>query len=166
MPTPIESFRSARQRINPEGLAFSGAAALASPAVMLPVQAGLTYAIHEISKETDPTLLKFIAIGILGIANAVSIAAETKALNVDNYSAGPISSTVNILTGKSYLSSLVGHVANYVQLSIVNPINAAALITGNNQLLMESEAATALTFTGWSISMNALILTGRTRPVI
>lgn len=164
MPNFIEAYRSARQRINPEGLAFSGAVTLSSPAVMLPLQAGITYAIHEIAKEANPTLLKFVAIGVLGIANAVSVAVETKALTNENYSASPVATSLNILTGKPLLSSIGGHFVNYAGLSVLSPIEA--VISGNNKVLLEGAVATTLTLPAWFTSLNTLVLTGKTRPFI
>ncbi len=164
MPNAIETFRSARQRINPEGLAFSGAVTLSSPIVMLPLQAGITYAVHEASKEANPTLLKFFTIGILAVANAASIAAETKALAKENYSASPVASTLNILTGKPLLSSLGGHLFNYAGLSALSPIEAA--IVGDKKVLLEGAIASSLTLPIWFTSLNTLVLTGKTRPFI
>lgn len=160
----LEAYEGARRKVVPEGLAFSGAVTLSSPAVMLPIQAGLTYAAHEIAKDADPNLLKFIAIALIGIANAASVTAETKALSRENYSASPVATTLNILTGKPLLSSIGGHLVNYAGLSVLSPIEAA--IAGDRKVLLEGAVATTLTLPAWFTPLNTLVLTGKTRPFV
>lgn len=161
-----EAFRCARQRINPEGLAVGAALSYISPAVMIPMQAGLTYVIHEIAQDADPDIFKICAIGLLGIANAISVGAETRTLRSNEYSASPVASTVNILTGKPLVSSIGSHLVNYAQLSILNPINAAAIWNQDTQLLAESASATSLTLTAWFTGLNILLSRGKTKEVI
>src|SRR3989339_836804 len=129
MSNVLEAFKSARQRINPEGLLVSGACSYVSPAVMIPLEAGLTYAVHELAKDTDPNLLKIGVIGALAVANAVSVITESKALQRREYSASPVASALNILTERPLISSITGHLVNYAGLSVVNPINLAAIAT-------------------------------------
>jgi hypothetical protein len=166
MSRAIEAFRSARHRINPEGLAASTTLSAVSPFTMIPMEAGVTYAIHEAANITDPNLLKLAVIGILGIANAVSVNTEVDTLRKKNYSASPVGSALNIATGKPLLSSIGEHAVNYAQLSMLNPINAVALINGDGRLLLESAGATSLALTIWLTSMNTLISQGRIDPVV
>lgn len=164
MSRTIEAFLNARKRISPEGLAFSGAVTLTSPAVLPTVSAGVTYAIHEIARETDPTLTRVLAIGIIGLLGSVSVAIETKALKSNEYSASPTSSTLYFLTGRPLLSSLGGHAVNYGQISIINPINIFSAATRNNELLADSEISSTLVLTSWLTTLNALVLKGKTKP--
>ncbi len=166
MSRTIEAFRSARERINPEGLAFSTAVTFVSPAVLPAVSAGVTLAVHELAKETNPELMKILAIAVLGTLNALSVTAETKALKADNYSASPVSSSLHILTGKPLLSSLAGHALNYAHLSLLKPINWYAITTKNSELLIESEGSTTMMLTAWFTTLNALVLTGKTKPFV
>lgn len=166
MPNVIESFRSARRRINPEGLVFSASVTAASTAILPAFSAGVTYAVHELAKETDPTLIKILAIGILGILNGASVTVETKALRSKEYSASPVSSTLYVLTGKPLLSSLGGHAINYAQISVLNPINIFSVATKNNELLVESEGSAAFILTIWLASLNTLVLKGKTQPFV
>lgn len=166
MPNIKESFRSARKRINSEGLMFSGAVTAISPAIIPTVGAGVTFAVHEIEKDADTALVRILTVGVLGLLNAASVATETKALRDHNYSASPLSSTLNVLTGKPLLSSLGGHLVNYAQLSALNPINIFSVATKNSELLLQSETALSLTLTAWFISLNSLVLQGKTQPFV
>lgn len=162
----IEAFRSAKKRINPEGLAISTTIAVSSLPVILPLEGITTYAMHEFSKDADPDVFKFLTIGILGLINAVSIATETKALQVDHYCASPTASGLNVATGRPFASSFLGHAINYAQLFVLNPINYAAVFEQNTQLLTESAVGTSVALTVWLTLMNALILQGKIQPVV
>jgi len=164
MPNIIEAYRAARKRVKPEGLAFSGTCSFISPAIMLPIQGGITFAAHEIAKEIDPNLVKFFTIAIIGLANALSLIAETKALSRENYSDSPLATTFNILTGRPFLSSLAGHFLNYAQLSVLSPIEAS--IVGDKNIILEGAIASTLTLPAFSIPLNTLVLTGRARPFV
>lgn len=166
MSNPIEIFRSARQRIYPEGLLFSAAVTATSPFVLTPASAGLTFIIHQVTKETEPNVTKLAAAGAIGILSAISIAVETKALESHKYCASPTSSSFYILTGRPLISAICGHLVNYAQISILNPINLYAVATKDLGLLIESEGAAALTLAAWLITMNALVLKGKTRPFV
>lgn len=163
---PVELYRNARQRVNPEGLAISTTISTASLGVIVPMEAGITYVLHEVGKEVDPNILKFATIALLGIANMASVAIEAKTLKKKQYSSSPIGSTLNVATGKPLLST-VGELAfNHAQLTVFNPINAVAIANSDSQLLAESVAATSFTLSAWSIPMNTLILQGRIDPVV
>lgn len=169
MPNLRETYDSTRhwvkknsQRINPEGLTVSTTAASLS-GLLWGVQGAMTLAMHELSNEVNPDLKKFIVIGTLGIINALSIAAETGSLRSKNYSASPLSSFFNIVSGKALGSSALSHLVNYTEATIINPINIAAVATSNSQLFWESELSAAYVFTGYSIFVNTLILTGATK---
>lgn len=162
----IEVLRAARQRINPEGLAISLTLAYTSPAVIVPLEAGLTYVIHEIGKGTDPNLLRLTAIGVFGLASAISVATEARALRVQEYSASPTASLLNVLTGRPFLAALGGHLFNYTQLLVLNPINMVAIISADGRLLAESVGSTSLALTLWLTTMNSLISAGRIQPVV
>lgn len=162
----IESYKAAKSRINPEGLLVSSAITATSNMVMIPMEVGITYAIHETSIITDPNLLKLFAIGIIGIANAASVKIQAKALEAKQYSASPVASTLNIMTGKSLLSSAAEHGFTYGVLNTLNPISATAIATGDSELLIDSIAATTMTYPIWAILNNSLILSDRIDPVI
>lgn len=83
---------------------------LASHAVMIPLEAGITYVVHEAGNDVDQTLLKILAIGIIGIANMASVAVETKTLQKQGYSASPVGSMLNTLTGKPVIASVGEHI--------------------------------------------------------
>lgn len=161
-----ESLRSARERINPEGAIVSTTISAASNAVMLPMEAGLTYLVHEATAITDPTLLKLAATAALGVANLASVRTQAKALKEKEYSASITGSTINILTGKPLLSSVGEHLLTYGILFFTNPINAVALISRNNELLMESAAASSFAYTFWATTWNRLIVNGRADPIV
>lgn len=166
MLNPIETLRSVRQRINPEGLMFSAAVTATSPAIIPSVGAGMTFIAHRLAQENDPDLTKIAAAGIIGLMNVASVVVETKALESHKYSASPISSSFYVLTDRPLLSSLFGHFVNYAQISVLNPINIFAVATKDTQLLIESEGAFSLALTSWFTSLNTLVLLDKTRPFI
>ncbi|MCR4326848.1 MAG: hypothetical protein NUV52_04300 [Candidatus Roizmanbacteria bacterium] len=159
----IEGFRAARARIKPEGFAFSAASSYMSPTIMVPLYGALTYAAHEANTVFDTNAFTVGAIAVLGIANAISITAEAKALTKEGYSSSVIANTLQVATGNPLLSSIGGHVSNYAQLFLINPINSAALLSENRELLTESLGATSLTLTAWLTAMNSLVITGKTK---
>jgi hypothetical protein len=162
----MEVIRNARERINPEGFAASTAISTASWGTFIPMEAGITYTIHEIAQQTDPNALKIAIAGGLGIANAASIALEARALRRKQYSASPVGTTLNIATGRPLISSVGEHVLNNVQLNLMNPINAVALLNNDPQLLSESVAATSFAITLWAGPINHLIAEGKADPLI
>lgn len=166
MQNPIEVIRSARQRINPEGLMFSAAVTAASPAVLTSAASGMTFIIHQLAQEVDPNLMKIGTIGVISLLNIASVIAETKALKSHEYSASPVSSSLYILTGRPLISSLVGHLLNYAQISVLNPINVFAIATNNTELLIESEGSASLVLTAWFTTLNTLVLQGKTQPFV
>lgn len=135
MPNLKEAFVSARQRINPEGLVFSVTASATSLAVLPPLGVGATYVIHEVASVTDPTLMKIAGIAVIAACNTVSVVKETNVLDSDNYSASPVSTTLNVLTGKPLLSSIGGHIANYAPITLFNPINAYAIVDNLTEVI-------------------------------
>jgi len=166
MPNIKEAYTNAKQRINPEGLAFTAASNVTSYVIFPPMEGAITYAAYEAANHLDQDLLKFFAVGLLGIANAASVGIESKALEHDNYSASMTSSTLNIVTGKPLVSAIGGHIGNYVGLTIFNPLNIFALSTKNYSLLLESEGAASVALTSYFITLNSLIINGKTQPFI
>ncbi len=166
MGNPKERFLEARKRLNPEGLVFSASASATSPAILPAVGVGTTYIIHELASMTNPSVVKVASIAILGACNTISIKTESKALQKDNYSASPISSTLNVVTDKPLVSSITGHLINFIPLSVLNPINLYAIATRNYTLLAQSEGAGSLALTTYYTTLNTLILKGKTEPFI
>jgi hypothetical protein len=166
MPNLRESYRAARQRVSFEGLSVSTTIAFGSNAVMIPLETVITEGIHQVGTVTDPNLFTFGGLILLAAANAISIRAEAKALREKLFSASPVASTLNIMTGKSYVSALGEHAFSYTTLSVLNPINAVAIINNDHQLLAESVGATLLAYPLWLTSMNTLISQGRVDPVV
>ncbi len=138
----------------------------ASPAAIMPMQAGITYAVHEFGKEVSPDIYRIFVIGAIALINAISVATETKALTEKKYSSSPISSTLNIATDKPLVASLGSNAINYAQLSVLNPINAGALLTENGSLLLASAASTSIALGLWRTIMNTLIMQGKIDPVV
>lgn len=170
MRNPIEAagnwYSSTEKRVNPEGLAASTAIATASIGTIVPMEAGITYSIHEIAQRTDPNLLNFgIAAGLVA-ANAVSIALDAKALRRREFSASPIGTLFYAGSGKPLVSSVGEHIWNNVQLNLLNPINGIAVYNNDPQLLSESAVATSLVITLWSGPINHLIAEGKADPLI
>ncbi len=159
----IEGLRAARGRIKPEGFAFSAACTWISPTVVVPVYGALTYTAHEAHTSVDAHAFVIGAIAVLGIANAISIAAATKALEEEGYNSSVVASTLQVATGNPLLSATLSHASSYAQLLVANPVNSAALLGANFDLLTESMGATSLTLAAWFAATNALVLTGKTK---
>ena len=166
MPNIKEAYSSAMKRVNPEGLAISTTVAYASLGFIVPMEAGITYAIHEAAKVTDQSALGLGIAAVVGITNAVSVAVETRTLEKKKYSASPIGSALTAATGKPLASSIGEHIFNNVQLSILNPINAVAVVSNNPSLLVQSMAATSIALSLWDIPINSLILRGKIDPLV
>lgn len=165
MPSLRERYRSAKSRTNPEGVAVSSSIFMASIPSILPIEAGLTTAVHQLSSGT-PDLARFTLIGISGAVNIASVALEARALREKEYSASPVGTTFNIMTGKPVVSSALEHLGNHIFLTLTNPINAIAVYNRDDQLLVDSLIATSLTIPVWFIPFNALIISGRIDPLV
>lgn len=160
-----QRYDSAKERINPEGLAVTSSIFLASIPSILPIEATLTYAIHELSGD-NPDLARAALVGVSGVANIASVALESRALKEKEYSASPYGSAFNIMTGKPVVSSVLEHAGNHAYLQLTNPISAIAIYNSDSQLLIDSIIATSLTIPLWFIPFNALILSGKTDPFV
>lgn len=165
MPSVRERYHSAKSRINPEGVAVSSSIFMASIPSILPIEAGLTTAAHYLSAGT-PDLARLTLIGLSGAANIASVALEARSLREKEYSASPVGTSLNIMTGRPMMSSALEHLGNQAFLTLTNPINAIAVYNCDDQLLVDSLIATSLTIPVWFIPFNALIISGRTDPFV
>lgn len=164
-PNPKRWWNDAKGRINPEGIAVTSSITLASIPAILPIEIGLTAAIHELSSGS-PDVGRFSAVVFSGVANAASVSLERRALREKEYSASPVGTTLNIMTGRPVLSSVLEHLGNYAYLTTTNPINAVAIYNQDAQLLIDSLIATSLTLPLWYMPFNKLILAGKIDPFV
>lgn len=162
---PKRWWKSAKERISPEGLAVTSSIFTASIPSIFTIEASLTTATHLLSSGS-PDLARATLIGISGVANVASVVLESRALRGKEYSASPYGSAFNIMTGKPVLSSTLEHAGNHIYLQLTNPINAIAVYNHDDQLLVDSIIATSLTIPVWFIPFNALILSGRIDPFV
>ena len=163
IPSPREWWGNARSRVSPKALEITGAITAASVIVYLPAeQAGLTYAIHDLGGISHD-LINITAVG-LGMANAASVALEKYTLEDNGYSASPIGTPLNIITGKPLFSSVVEHVLDYIQLTA--PINLIALYNRDLQLLIDNFVAASVIIPFWNIFWNRLIILGKMDPFV
>lgn len=165
MPNFREAYRSAKGRINPEGVAVTSFIATASIPSMLPIEIGLTTAIHEMARG-DPNLVRLTAVVLSGAANAASVALEARALKKTEYSASPGGTALYIMTGKPEVSSALEHGLNYAQLTLINPINAIAIYNNDAQLFVDSLIATSLIIPLWNLPFNGLIVQGKMDSIV
>lgn len=166
----IEYYGSVKERFSPEKSAISGILVLLSFGI-IPVQTALTAIIHEYGHEIPTDEIKIIAIALLGVANIVSTAVETKALKEKQYSASLKATTLNIASGRPLESSIVAHISNFAQASTVfNPVNflsiPAAFSGDGGRLIAENTIAITTAMGLWSIGFNTLILKDKAAPVI
>lgn len=165
-----EAWEQAKQRVNPEGLAISNILTGSSILIIPPLQAALTYAIHELSGEVPTDIVKLLSIGILGCINVASIYAETRTLNQERYSASPIASTLNVAIGNPSVASLLGHGINFMMSYGLNPINLLSIgsLVGGDQgkLFAENAVGVGIALGSWNIGFNTLISTHRVEPVV
>ena len=68
---PVEAYRSAKERVNPDGLIVSGTLSGTSFAVLPLLNSGLTFAIHELGKDANPDIVKIATIGALAVSNTI-----------------------------------------------------------------------------------------------
>lgn len=165
MPSLKERYRSAKSRVNPEGVAVTSSIFMASIPSIPALEVCLTTVTHILSSGT-PDLARATLIGISGVANVASVALEARALREKKYSASPYGSAFNIMSGKPVASSALEHVGNHIYLQLTNPINAIAVYNRDDQLLVDSIIATSLTIPVWFIPFNALIVSGRIDPFV
>lgn len=165
-----ESLHHARQRIKPEGALICGTLAGASFVAIPAMQTTLTYVFNEISREVPTDVLRFAAIGLLGLINLASITVESRTLKKQQYSASPFASAANIATGRSVGSSILGHSINFGQSFLVNPVHLVslpALMSGDQgRLIAENMMAVSLSLGIWNIGFNALISSNHIDPVV
>jgi hypothetical protein len=161
-----EALYSVRRRAHPEGVAISGTLMPASLMIMAPIGAGLTYAAHELGQSIDPNTMRVIAIGVIGIANAVSSAVQSRALREHGYSSSFSANLFHTMTGRPFLSAVGAHIGYAAQLALLNPFNYAALVNGDEKLFMEGMGASVVASTTWSTTMNTLIHRGKIEPVV
>ncbi len=165
MPRFVESYRSARDRINPEGVVVATTMGAVSFPLMIPLEASITAAIQEFTNG-EPNLARLGVIAASGLANAASITIESRALREKEFSGSLGGTTWNIMTGKPRLSSTLDHLANYGLLTVANPVNAVAIYNSDSQLLIDSLIASSIVIPLWDIPVNTLIVKGKIDPVV
>jgi hypothetical protein len=161
MPTLREKFKDAQARVKPEKLAISTSIAGISIFSIVPLQSLLTLAIHEAGEEYSTSVIKILAIALIGIAGVSSIAVETKVLKEKEYSASILGTTIHIATGNSLTAAISDHMVNYLTTFGINPVHAfniAAAASGDGgRLFYENASAVAITLAAWNIVFNTLI---------
>lgn len=162
MSTFLEKYEAAKQAVHPDKLLIAGAIAMLSVPVLVPLQSFLTYLVHESGEKISTEWMQILAVAIIGIANAISIAVETKALEEKRYSASPMSTALKVLIKNSLGISTVGHIINFVQIYLANPVQILNFLTlqtgGSNRLFFENAIGVTLALSAWKLIFNALIL--------
>lgn len=159
-----EAYISAKNRVNPEGLAISTLIAGSSPFVLVPTQAMVTLGIHELSKSVDPTTMGLVAIGTIALFNTASIIVESRALLKEQFCDSPVTNIINVISGKPTLSSFLGHLGHFGENGIVSLLT----LINNDQgkLFSETALATNLVLGCWNLFFNSMILSGNIDPVV
>jgi hypothetical protein len=105
-------------------------------------QAYLTFLTHEIGENVSPEWIQILAVAIIGLANLISVAVETKTLNEKGYSASPMSSVFKVFIKNSMGIASAGHAINFAQMYLANPVHLLNFLSlqsgGGNRLFFEN----------------------------
>lgn len=158
----IKKYNAAKEAAHPDKILIAGLIAASSVPAIVPLQIFLTYLTHETSKDISPEGIQILAVAIIGLANAISIAVETKALEKKQYSASPMSTILKVFIGNSLGISSAGHMINFVQIYLANPVHLLNFLTlqagGGNRLFVENAIGVTLSLSLWKLIFNGLIL--------
>lgn len=158
----LERYEAAKQAVHPDKLVIALGIAVLSLPVLVPLQSFLTYLVHESGEQLSTEWMQILAVAIIGLANAASIAVETKALEEKRYSASPMSTTLKVIIENSFGIATAGHIINFLQIYLANPVQILNFITlqsgGGNRLFFENAIGVTLALSAWKLIFNGLIL--------
>lgn len=162
MSTFIEKYEAAKRAVHPDKFVVAGGIALLSIPILVPLQSYLTYLIHESGEQLSTEWLQILAVAIIGLANTISIAVETKALEEKQYSASPMSTTLKVFIKNSLGIATAGHAINFAQIYLVNPVHLinfySLQVGGGSRLFFENAIGVTLALSAWKLFFNTGII--------
>lgn len=166
-PNPRTWWENSKSRVSPEGLVVNGVVSNLSWVTMWPAQVSLSHQIHEFGWDRpDIALLKFAAIGFLGVAAAKSVELETRAFREKKFSISPPGTIAYTISGRARLSSISEHVFDSILLSSANPFFVAGIVHNDLRLMAGSASATLASLLTWNLFWNRLIANGNIDPAV
>jgi|GEM_PF-4674699 len=158
----LEQYEAAKKAVHPDKILVAGMIALLSVPVIVPLQAYLTFLTHEVGENISPEWIQILAVAIIGLANIVSVALETKVLDEKGYSASPMSSIFKVFIKNSMGIASAGHAINFSQMYIANPVQLLNFLSlqagGGNRLFFENAVGVTLALSLWKLVFNGAIL--------
>ncbi len=158
----LEKYEAAKKAVHPEKLVISGAIGTISLPVLVPLQSFLTYLVHEVGEHLSNEQMQLIAVAMIGIANIVSVALETKALEEKFYSASVMSTAIKVFIRNSMGIAAAGHLINFTQVFLANPVqilNVLSVQAGSgSRPFIENALGVTLALSAWKLVFNAIIL--------